>query len=163
MRHLRLVQTLAIEGTLTAAGQHLFLSQSALSHQLKEIEDEIGVKLFRRVKKKMILTPAGQRVLDGADMVLGEIDRVKEDISRLTSGETGTLRRLLGPRPNRPTAVGSGRSRDYELQVRVRGRGSPQAVRRRAGGGGPTRPPMGLEEVHHHPPVRRRGPRGLRS
>lgn len=92
MRHLRLVQTLASEGTLTAAGQRLYLSQSALSHQLKEIEDEFGVKLFRRIKRRMLLTPAGQRVLDGADVVLGEIDRVRDDISRLSSGESGTLR-----------------------------------------------------------------------
>ncbi len=92
MRHLRLVQTLATEGTLTAAGQRLYLSQSALSHQLREIEDEFGVKLFRRIKRRMLLTPAGQRVLDGAELVLSEIDRVRDDISRLSSGETGTLR-----------------------------------------------------------------------
>jgi len=92
MRHLRLVQTLASEGTLTAAGRRLYLSQSALSHQLREIEDEFGVKLFRRIKRRMLLTPAGQRVLDGAEVVLGEIDRVRDDITRLSSGETGTLR-----------------------------------------------------------------------
>jgi len=92
MRHLRLVQTLASEGTLTAAGQRLYLSQSALSHQLREIEEEFGVKLFRRIKRRMLLTPAGQRVLDGAEVVLNEIDRVRDDVSRLSSGETGTLR-----------------------------------------------------------------------
>ena len=77
MRHLRLVRTLDSEGTLTAAGQRLYLSQSALSHQLKEIEDEFGVKLFRRIRRRMLLTPAGQRVLDGAEVVLNEIDRVR--------------------------------------------------------------------------------------
>jgi len=92
MRHLRLVRTLASEGTLTAAGQRLYLSQSALSHQLKEIEEEFGVKLFRRIKRRMLLTPAGQRVLDGAEVVLNEIDRVRDDITRLSSGESGTLR-----------------------------------------------------------------------
>jgi LysR family transcriptional regulator for metE and metH len=92
MRHLRLVQTLAAEGTLTAAGERLYLSQSALSHQLREIEDEFGVKLFRRFKRRMYLTPAGQRILDGAHVVLSEIDKVRDDISRLSSGETGTLR-----------------------------------------------------------------------
>ena len=92
IRHLRLVQTLATEGTLTAAGQRLYLSQSALSHQLKEIENEFGVKLFRRFKRRMLLTPAGERFLDSADVVLSEIDKVRDDISRLSSGETGTLR-----------------------------------------------------------------------
>lgn len=91
-RHLRLVQTLAVEGTLTAAGKRLFLSQSALSHQLREIEDEFEVELFQRVRKRMVLTDAGRRVLDSADVVLGEMDRVRDDISRMASGDTGTLR-----------------------------------------------------------------------
>ena len=92
IRHLRLVRTLATEGTLTAAGERLYLSQSALSHQLKEIEGEFGIKLFRRFKRRMLLTPAGQRFLEGAHVVLSEIDKVRDDISRLSSGETGTLR-----------------------------------------------------------------------
>jgi len=91
-RHLRLVQTVAVEGTLTAAGKRLFVSQSALSHQLREIEDELGVELFQRVKKRMVLTGAGQRVLDTADVVLGEIDKVRDDITRMVSGDSGTLR-----------------------------------------------------------------------
>ena len=92
MRHLRLVQTLAAEGTLTAAGKRLFLSQSALSHQLREIEDEFGIQLFDRCKKKMVLTPAGERVLGAADVVLGEVENVRDEITRMVSGESGTLR-----------------------------------------------------------------------
>jgi LysR family transcriptional regulator for metE and metH len=92
MRHLRLIRTLAAEGTLTAAGKKLFLSQSALSHQLREIEDELGVQLFQRANKRMVLTAAGRRVLNSADVVLEEIEDVREDILRMSSGETGTLR-----------------------------------------------------------------------
>ena len=92
IRHLRLVRTLAIEGTLTAAGKKLYLSQSALSHQLREIEDEFGVTLFRRIKKRMVLTTAGQRLLNSADIVLGEIDSARNDITHMNSGDTGTLR-----------------------------------------------------------------------
>lgn len=92
MRHLRLIQTLAAEGTLTAAGRKLFLSQSALSHQLREIENELGVKLFHRSKRRMVPTPAGMRIVSGADAVLGEIASVCEDIQRMTVGESGTLR-----------------------------------------------------------------------
>jgi len=99
-RHLRLVQTLAVEGTLTAAGKKLFLSQSALSHQLREIEDELEVELFQRVRKRMVLTDAGRRVLDSADVVLGEIDRVRDDVSRMASGDTGTLRIAACPYAN---------------------------------------------------------------
>ncbi len=92
MRHLRLVQTLAAEGTLTAAGKRLFLSQSALSHQLREIEDEFGIQLFDRCNKRMVLTPAGERVLGAAEVVLGEIEEVRDEITRMVSGESGTLR-----------------------------------------------------------------------
>jgi LysR family transcriptional regulator for metE and metH len=92
IRHLRLVLTLAAEGTLTAAGKKLYLSQSALSHQLREIEDELGVQLFQRAKRRMVLTPAGKRVLDSADVVLGEIETARDDITRMSNGESGTLR-----------------------------------------------------------------------
>ena len=92
MRHLRLVRTLAAEGTLTAAGKKLFLSQSALSHQLREIEDELGVRLFQRSRRRMVTTAAGQIILDGADLVLCEIENLRDDIMRLSSGESGTLR-----------------------------------------------------------------------
>jgi LysR family transcriptional regulator for metE and metH len=91
-RHLRLVQTVAVEGTLTAAGRMLFVSQSALSHQLREIEDELGIELFQRVRKRMVLTDAGRRLLDTADVVLGEIDKVRDDITSMVSGDSGTLR-----------------------------------------------------------------------
>jgi LysR family transcriptional regulator for metE and metH len=92
MRHLRLVQTLATEGTLTAAGKRLFLSQSALSHQLREIEDEFGIQLFDRCRKRMVLTPAGERMLGAAEVVLGEIADVRDEITRMVSGESGILR-----------------------------------------------------------------------
>ena len=88
MRHLRLVQTLATEGTLTAAGKRLYLSQSALSHQLREIEDEFGILLFDRCRKRMVLTPAGARVLGAADVVQGACvcgagaERYKQSLGR---------------------------------------------------------------------------------
>jgi LysR family transcriptional regulator for metE and metH len=92
LRHLKLVQALASEGTLTAAGKRLFLSQSALSHQLREIEDELGVLLFQRIKKRMVMTPAGERMLQSADTVLGELHNVQSDIKQFASGDAGTLR-----------------------------------------------------------------------
>lgn len=92
LRHLRLVDTLSQEGTLTGAGKKLYLSQSALSRQLSEIEDELGVALFKREKKRMVLTAEGARVLDGAKAVLGEVRRLQEDVRRMVAGDMGTLR-----------------------------------------------------------------------
>ena len=92
MRHLRLVRTLAEEGTLTAAARKLFLSQSALSHQLREIEEELGVRLFHRSNRRMVPTAAGERIVSGADVILAETASLREDILQLISGESGTLR-----------------------------------------------------------------------
>jgi LysR family transcriptional regulator for metE and metH len=92
LRHLKLVQTLAEVGTLTNAAKRLYLSQSALSRQLGEIEEDLGTPLFKRLKKRMVLTEAGKRVLEGAESVLGEIRRLEGDIRHMASGETGTLR-----------------------------------------------------------------------
>jgi LysR family transcriptional regulator for metE and metH len=92
LRHLKLVRVLAEVGTLTNASKRLYLSQSALSRQLGEIEEELGIPLFKRLKKRMVLTGAGKRVLEGAEAVLGEIRRLEGDIRHMASGETGTLR-----------------------------------------------------------------------
>ena len=61
VRHLRLVVAIAELGSMTKAGNHLNLTQSALSHQLRDIEDRLGSPLFRRLNKKMDLTPAGEK------------------------------------------------------------------------------------------------------
>jgi LysR family transcriptional regulator for metE and metH len=92
LRHLRLIHSLSEEGTLTNAGKKLCLSQSALSHQLSEIEQECGVLLFKRARKRMVLTPAGKRVLKCATAVLDELRHLHNDMRRMASGDTGTLR-----------------------------------------------------------------------
>ena len=92
LRHLRLVRTLEREGTLTAAARHLHLSQPALSHQLREVEEEMGTPLFQRARKRMLLTEVGRRVLEGAESILGEMESVEADVARLVSGEGATLR-----------------------------------------------------------------------
>ena len=66
LRHLRLVQAIAACGSVTARAERLNLTQSALSHQLRDIEDRLTTPLFTRLGKKMVLTPAGERVTVGA-------------------------------------------------------------------------------------------------
>ena len=92
LRHLKLVEAVAEEGTLTGAGRKLFLTQSALSHQLKELEEQLGVKLFQRVKKKMVLTPAGIRLLRTAHNVLSELEKTEQEIREYVNGEAGLIR-----------------------------------------------------------------------
>jgi LysR family transcriptional regulator for metE and metH len=92
LRHLKLITTVAQEGTLTQASRKLFLTQSALSHQLKGIEEELGVPLFHRVSKRMVLTPAGERLLKSASVVSNELRQVQSEIKQIAKGEGGILR-----------------------------------------------------------------------
>lgn len=92
IRHFRLVQSIAEEGTVTAASRRLHLTQSALSHQLKDIEDRLGVALFMRLGKKMILTPAGGKLLGSARSILDEVERIEQEVAGLARESEGVLR-----------------------------------------------------------------------
>src|SRR5213593_5264874 len=92
IRHLRLVSAVADLGSLTKAGDRLHLTQSALSHQLRDIESRLGTALFLRVGKRMILTPAGERVLRSADEVLATIERTEDAVRQLAGAKRGVLR-----------------------------------------------------------------------
>jgi len=92
LRHLRLIQAVAQDGSVTKAAHRLHLTQSALSHQLKDAEAEFGTLFFTRLNKRMILTTAGERLLRSAHLVLDEMSRVEEDIRQLTLNREGVLR-----------------------------------------------------------------------
>src|SRR5918999_2526446 len=63
VRHLRLVSEVAAHGSVTRAAERLHLTQSAISHQLRDIESRLGTALFYRMGKRMVVTPAGGSVL----------------------------------------------------------------------------------------------------
>lgn len=92
MRHLRVVAAIAEEGSVTRAGGRLHLTQSALSHQLHDAEEQLGRPLFERRSKKMVLTAAGERLLRSARSVLEELGRAERDIQRDSSEPRGVLR-----------------------------------------------------------------------
>ena len=74
IRHLRLVVALAEHRTLTRAGDVLHLTQSALSHQLRDLEDRVGKPLFTRARRQMLPTPAGDKLVQAARAVLATLD-----------------------------------------------------------------------------------------
>lgn len=92
IRHLKLVAAIAETGSVTRAGNRLYLTQSALSHQLRDAEEQLGVALFERKSGKMILTGAGERLLQGARCVLGELERADLDIRKNGSPAKGLIR-----------------------------------------------------------------------
>jgi LysR family transcriptional regulator, regulator for metE and metH len=92
IRHLRLVAEIADAGSMTKAADRLFLTQSALSHQLRDIEERFGTPFFVRLGRRMVLTAAGRRVLETATRVIGDIQRAEEDVRRLAGNADGTIR-----------------------------------------------------------------------
>jgi LysR family transcriptional regulator for metE and metH len=92
IRHLRLVAAVAEVGSLTRAGDQLHLTQSALSHQLRDIESRLGAALFLRVGKRLVLTPAGERLLASATDVLERLECAEHDIREMGRDRAGSLR-----------------------------------------------------------------------
>lgn len=92
IRHLRMIQGIDREGSMTLAADALGVTQSALSHQLREIEDRLQTPLFHRVNRRLVLTHAGKRFLNSANNVLGELERVEADIAAVAAGREGRIR-----------------------------------------------------------------------
>jgi LysR family transcriptional regulator for metE and metH len=92
VRHLMLLVTVAEEGSVTEAGKRLHLTQSALSHQLRDAEEKLGTALFLRLGRKMVLTPAGDRLIACARRVLDELRNTEVQIERLNGNSRGVIR-----------------------------------------------------------------------
>jgi LysR family transcriptional regulator for metE and metH len=92
VRHLALVDAISQAGSVTAAARRLHLTQSALSHQLLDLEARAGLQFFTRLGRRMVLTPAGERVLAAAHRVLDDLSRTEGDLRAMASGHTGVLR-----------------------------------------------------------------------
>lgn len=92
LRHLKTLQALREAGNLLRAATLLNVTQSALSHQIKQLEDHHGTQLFERKSVPVRFTPAGDRLLRLADEVLPRIADAERDLARLQQGEAGQLR-----------------------------------------------------------------------
>ena len=139
MRHLKLMRAVAASGSLTKAGRELHLSQSALSHQLRDIESRLGTALFLRVGKRLIVTAAGARLQRSADEVLNALEHTEEAIHRLAGGRRGRLRVSSGSSPKPLAAAGP---QGVSRRVPARRRRLPRGGRR-----SDPRPPEGRLDV----------------
>ncbi len=90
-RHLRSIKAIHETGGLARAAETLNITQSALSHQVKGIEDQAGVELFVRRAKPLRLSAAGLRILAAAERVLPEIDALEQEFRGLRDGRSGRL------------------------------------------------------------------------
>ena len=91
LRHLRTVKAVHEAGGMGAAAARLGLTQSALSHQIKGLEDQVGAPLFVRRSRPMRLSAAGERFLKAAERILPEIEALKAEMGAVATGRTGRL------------------------------------------------------------------------
>jgi LysR family transcriptional regulator for metE and metH len=92
LKHLRLVKEIVEKGGITKASDSLFLTQSAVSHQLKEIEFQLGCQLFLRRNKQLHLTAIGEKVYQLALEVLPKVEACLFEVNQVIKGYEGTIR-----------------------------------------------------------------------
>jgi len=90
--HLSLIREVDRRGSLTAAAEVLFLTQSALSHTIKKLEAGLGTPVWTREGRTLRLTQAGNYLLDLAERVLPQLEHAERLIREFAQGERGTLR-----------------------------------------------------------------------
>ncbi len=90
-RHLRTIKAIHDTGGLARAADQLNITQSALSHQIKGIEDQAGVELFVRRSKPLKLSAAGMRMLAAAETILPQVAALELEFSGLIAGKSGRL------------------------------------------------------------------------
>lgn len=92
LRHLRTLLALLEAGSVSRAAALQNVTQSALSHQLKALEEFYGLTLFERKSAPVAFTPAGRRLLELAQDVIPAVDKAERDVARLTGHGAGKLR-----------------------------------------------------------------------
>src|SRR6185437_8230972 len=90
--HLSIVQEVEKQGSLTAAAGALFLTQSALSHSMKKLEQQLGTDVWLREGRSLRLTQAGQYLLAVANRVLPQLTLAEDRLRQFAQGERGALR-----------------------------------------------------------------------
>ena len=95
IRHLRSLQAIADTGKLASAAERVHVSQSALSHQIRGLEEHYGQTLFERTRQGLRFTSAGQRLLALARQVLAQVSEAERDLERLKGDTRGELRIVL--------------------------------------------------------------------
>jgi len=92
IRQLKAFVAIAEARTFTAAAQRTHYTQAALSMQIKQLEKEVGLPLFVRMPRRVVLTEAGERLLERARLILREHDSALTELSELAGAERGRLR-----------------------------------------------------------------------
>jgi LysR family pca operon transcriptional activator len=98
LRQFRAVLAIAEHGSLLKAARALGTSQPAVTKVLREVEQAVGVPLFDRLPRGVLANDYGRAFIARAQRVLGEVDRVGDDLARIADGESGTI--VVGALPS---------------------------------------------------------------
>ena len=90
--HLELVREVDRKGSVTAAAGALHLTQSALSHAMRKLERSLGTEIWQREGRNLVLTQAGESLLEAAGHILPQLEHAEESLLRFARGARGTLR-----------------------------------------------------------------------
>ncbi|HEY0609150.1 MAG TPA: LysR family transcriptional regulator [Chitinophaga sp.] len=92
LQHLRLVKHIVDEGSMSNATQKMFLTQSTLSHMLREMENNIGMQVFSRRSKKLHLTDAGAAILRHGEKILSEFAELEKTLAGIKADKKERIR-----------------------------------------------------------------------
>ncbi|MCG8492433.1 MAG: LysR family transcriptional regulator [Sneathiellales bacterium] len=92
LHHLAVIEAIGRTENVSASARELGLTQSAVSHRMKEAERRVGAALFRKDGHRMTLTQSGRRLFQAAERILGEVGQAERDLERLSSGFQETIR-----------------------------------------------------------------------
>ena len=91
LKHLRTILAIHKTGSLQRATEQLNMTQSAISHQLRYIREQIGVELFVPETRPLKLSPEGLELIEAAERILSKVDKLKSRFVDLRSGQTGRM------------------------------------------------------------------------
>lgn len=91
IKHLKTVEALHKQGSLVKAAESLNMTQSALSHQIKLLEDQLESELFKRKTHPLQFTTTGQLILDATKSILPQMQQLERQLTAIQQGDTGRL------------------------------------------------------------------------
>ncbi|WP_028301010.1 LysR family transcriptional regulator [Oceanospirillum beijerinckii] len=90
--HLTILRAIEQQGSLTAAANSLYLTQPALSHSIKKLEQQLGTPLWQKEGRQLRLTQAGNYLLKLAERILPQLEQAEEVVRQIARGQKGNLR-----------------------------------------------------------------------
>ncbi|MEP2945102.1 MAG: LysR family transcriptional regulator [Lentilitoribacter sp.] len=133
LRHLRYFKTVAEEGHITRAAEKLNMQQPPLSLQIKALEQELGVQLFRRLPRGVELTESGKSFYSDTKRLLDDLDRAISKTQRIERGEQGSV--TIGFtssvifHPSTKLSIQNFREENSEIELNLTEDGSAELVR----------------------------------